>query len=220
MSEGYIMGAGGDIFAAIAVIYPEGSALTCKDAEGTLELAANNTSGQWVFSIPCTGTWTVTATDGTNTKSQSVEITAEGQFESLALAYEYVIFDQENGLAAGVDVGGKAEVITDDVETYLFFAHGGGYNNMSYIDTGLDLTDYDTLEIYGYATANRYIAFWDVKPTSANVISGETPAASVTMAKGTEPEMYTLDVSSLAGVYYLATQYATGNTYVFSLILR
>lgn len=82
----YVMSGGGTkLFAAIGVTYPEGSVLTCTN--GTKTLTAKNTSGQWVFAIPETGTWTVTATDGTNTSSKSVEITAEGQNVSVNLAY-------------------------------------------------------------------------------------------------------------------------------------
>lgn len=85
--------AGSKLFAAIGVTYPAGSTVTCTN--GTKTLTAKNTSGQWVFAIPEIGTWTVTATDGTNTKSQSVSITSEGQFESVELRYALVII--ENG---------------------------------------------------------------------------------------------------------------------------
>ena len=85
--------AGTKLFAAIGVTYPAGSTVTCTN--GTKTLTAKNTSGQWVFAIPEIGTWTVTATDGTNTKSQSVSITSEGQFESVELRYALVII--ENG---------------------------------------------------------------------------------------------------------------------------
>lgn len=78
-------GGSGKLFAAIGVTYPAGSTLTCTN--GTKTLKAKTTSGQWVFAIPEAGTWTVTATQGTNTKNQSVSITKEGQFESVELAY-------------------------------------------------------------------------------------------------------------------------------------
>ena len=70
--EGKTNVAGSKLFAAIGVTYPAGSTLTCTN--GTKTLTAKNTSGQWVFAIPEAGTWTVTATQGPNTKSQSVSI--------------------------------------------------------------------------------------------------------------------------------------------------
>lgn len=91
--KGAIMTSGGGtkLFAAIGLTYPEGSTVTC--SKGTKTLTANTTSGQWVFAIPEAGTWTVTATNGTDTASETVEITAEGQFESVWLAYEFLLFD-------------------------------------------------------------------------------------------------------------------------------
>lgn len=90
----------GKLFAAIGVTYPAGSTVTCTN--GTKTLTAKTTSGQWVFAIPepktLPETWTVTATDkadSTKTKSQSVSITKEGQFESVELSYALVII--ENG---------------------------------------------------------------------------------------------------------------------------
>ena len=86
--------AGMKLFAAISVDYPEGSQLTCSDGKRTF--SAENSSGQWVFAIPRPGTWTVTATNGTDTKSQSVSITTEGQFESVQLSYALVLFNGED----------------------------------------------------------------------------------------------------------------------------
>ena len=89
--------AGMKLFAAISVDYPAGSQLTCSD--GTRTFSAENSSGQWVFVIPKAGTWTVTATNGTDTKSQSVSITTEGQWESVELSYALVLFDGEDNTA-------------------------------------------------------------------------------------------------------------------------
>lgn len=82
---------GGSAFAVIDVRYPVGATCTCSN--GTRTLKAKNTSGHFLFTIPKTGVWTVTATDGSKTKSATVEITAEGQSESVTLIYELVLFD-------------------------------------------------------------------------------------------------------------------------------
>ena len=93
----YVMSGGGTkLFAAIGVTYPAGSTLTCTN--GTKTMKAKTTSGQWVFAVPEAGTWTVTSTDptdSTKTKSQSVSITSEGQFESVELNFALVLI--ENG---------------------------------------------------------------------------------------------------------------------------
>lgn len=77
--------------AYIDVTYPSGSTCTCSN--GTTTLTDPNTTGQVIFNIPEAGTWTVSCTDGTNSKSQSVSITTEGQSVSVALSYRLVLFD-------------------------------------------------------------------------------------------------------------------------------
>lgn len=99
----YVLSGGGTgkLFAAIGVTYPAGSTCTCTN--GTKTFTAKNTTGQWVFAIPEAGTWTVTSTDGTSSKSQSVSITSEGQWESVTLNYRYYLFD--NGAIVPWTVG-------------------------------------------------------------------------------------------------------------------
>ena len=84
---------GGKAFAAISVTYPAGSTCTCTDGTKTLKL--KSTSGQGFFLIPYAATWTVTATNGTDIKSENIEITTEGQSVSVELIYELVLY--ENG---------------------------------------------------------------------------------------------------------------------------
>jgi len=78
-----------DIYAAISVIYPEGS--TCTATNGTSTLTASDTSGEYIFGIPepasTPETWTVSCTDGTNTATKTVSITAHGQVETITLNY-------------------------------------------------------------------------------------------------------------------------------------
>lgn len=96
------VGGGAKAFALISVIYPTGSTCTCTD--GTKTLTLKNTSGQGIFIIPYAATWTVAATDGTDSKSRSVEITSEGQSVSVTLAYELVLY--ENGALYNESISG------------------------------------------------------------------------------------------------------------------
>lgn len=109
--KGAIMTSGGGgigkLFAAIGVTYPAGSTVTCTN--GTKTLTAKTTTGQWLFVIPETGTWTVTSTDGTNSKSQSVEITTEGQVESVTLSYRTYLVQDKKPLIAFADPGSSSE---------------------------------------------------------------------------------------------------------------
>lgn len=71
--------------ATVNVSYPAGSTLTCTD--GTTTLTAGDTSGEWTFTIHNAGNWTVTATSGSNSASQTVSITTSGQSEQVELRY-------------------------------------------------------------------------------------------------------------------------------------
>lgn len=83
-------GAGTGAFAAIGVTYPAGSTVTVTD--GKITYTAPNTSGGVLFIIPYAATWIVTATEGTATASQTVEITTEGQNVSVVLTYELWLY--------------------------------------------------------------------------------------------------------------------------------
>ena len=76
-------------WAYIAVTYPAGS--TCTATNGTTTLTAQGTSGLYVFQIPepttTPETWTVTCTDGTKTKSATVEISTQYSATNVALRY-------------------------------------------------------------------------------------------------------------------------------------
>ena len=193
------VGGGAKAFALISVTYPAGSTCTCTDGAKTLKL--KNTSGQGIFLIPYAATWMVTATDGTNTKSQSVEITSEGQSVSVTLNYWLILFD--GGDNTGV-TGGWAYTITDQgygapdvrgdnltVGTTLYWLpgrswNGGGTdqkNRSGYAHTknGIDVTNYNTITaVSNYAKGHLTVG-----------------NASVALKVGT----VSLDISALTGSY-------------------
>lgn len=82
-------GGSGTAWAYIAVTYPEGS--TCSATNGSTTLSAQGTSGLYVFQIsePLTTpeTWTVSCTNGTKSKSATVEISAQYQSANVLLRY-------------------------------------------------------------------------------------------------------------------------------------
>lgn len=82
-------GGSGSAWAYIAVTYPSGS--TCSATNGSTTLSAQGTSGIYVFQIPepatTPETWTVSCTNGTKTKSATVSIGTQYQFETVTLRY-------------------------------------------------------------------------------------------------------------------------------------
>lgn len=94
MAEAFIVrrgGSSGNVFAFIKVTYPEGSVCTCSN--GSKTLTAKDTSGEFIFSIPVAGTWTVSCTNGDKTTQKVVTINNQGESHSVMLAYEYVLYD-------------------------------------------------------------------------------------------------------------------------------
>lgn len=107
--------ASGEIFSIIAVTYPEGSVCTCSN--NTTTMAAKDTSGKALFNVTV-GEWTVTATDGDKTKSQTVSITADGQIENVTISYVIDLINS-NDITGGWSVGynqNSTPTITTDVD--------------------------------------------------------------------------------------------------------
>lgn len=97
--------------ATIAVTYPAGSTCTCTN--GSTVLTAPDTGGSYTFTVPSTGTWTVSCTDGTKTASKTVSITTDGQTASVTLIYQLVLY---NAGDKNLDVtGGYEDIGTSNV---------------------------------------------------------------------------------------------------------
>ena len=110
----------------ISVIALEGTSLTCSDGTTTL-----TGTGSQEFSLPNTGTWTVTATYGTKTVSQAVEVTGALKYTvDLRIATKievtsnptktaYIVgdqFDPAGMVVKATFADGSTTVITDQVD--------------------------------------------------------------------------------------------------------
>ena len=134
--------------ATIAVTYPEGSTCTCTD--GTTMLTAVGTTGSYTFTVPNTGDWTVSCTDGSSTASKAVSITADGQSENVILTYELILLDGTSGrdnwkLDPYLDA--KVSFVDDGIALTGNPAAAGIVTNDL-----IDLSGYKTLKIVYYNT--------------------------------------------------------------------
>ena len=201
----YVLSGGGTkLFAAIGVTYPEGSTCTCTN--GTKTFTAKNTNGEWAFSIPSTGTWTVSCTDGTNTKSQSVSITKEGQFESVVLSYRQYLFD--NGEVAQWKVGNyKTDWASASVGTTLkgTTKSGSTYNGWCILTEEYhDLSNYSKVGInVDSITPNKiYIGVVDPSITDDDATTvREADSEYIAFQEITKTGITELDISSFNGSY-------------------
>jgi hypothetical protein len=188
MSKGFIIGniiqevkIENKNFAFINVTYPEGSTCTCSN--GTKTLTDINTDGKVTFSVPSTGTWTVSCTDGTNTNSKSVEITTEGQFEKIALSYELVLFD------AGVD----NTKITGGWE-----ADGHNGVGTSYTTDGGQLTISNTMTLAAQGGSTKYVKAWYLMTVNKIDLSKYSALkATITGVTGTNVSMCVVNSKSM-----------------------
>lgn len=95
-------GGGSKVFGTILVNYPAGATVSISPNAKYKDI----TTGQRVYYVKTAGTYTVTATDGVDTKSEAVAISYDGQIVTISLSFK--VFIVENGVSVvDFDVGGK-----------------------------------------------------------------------------------------------------------------
>ena len=194
-----------DLYAAIGVTYPSGSVCTCTN--GTLTLTAKDTSGKAIFVIPSAGTWTVTATDGTNTRSESVEITTEGQIVSVTLSYELLLFD--GGVVEPWKVI-QAKPTATISDTIYLYASAPTTPVVSAVRTTnkINLSGYSMLKYTVTQNVNPEVAFMCVtSSTSAPISAGLSNAVTSAVTAYGQPTatgIYSVDVSTINAEYYIS----------------
>lgn len=209
--------------ATINITYPANSNCVVTNSGGqTVASDTNTTSSEKTFiaTVNAKGTYTVTATatDGSgNTKSESVEITSEGQSVGVALSYITYLYnngDQYEDLTGGWTTGfvtGDAAWIATNAELNadnMFFNfttyNVGGLRTVNKID----LTKYSSL-IFTY-TQNTSTYPSNSARCLADTVNSYSKVTEITMPIGsayvdvTDGELTsTLDVTELTGEYYI-----------------
>lgn len=205
-------GSGSAELPAIYATYPAGSVCTCSNGEKTF--TAKDTSGFWLFAGLEVGTWTVTATDGTDSAEKLVEITTPGQIASVNLSYALWLFSHGD-VFSDVTGGWTSEnfyyydssykkytpVIGD---TILCETKEGGYYSIAGTVEKIDLTDIDTLyinalgsdggqvtvcnsyNIYDYQAA-RTLASNDVTDLDVRFLTGDFYITIATISSSSKP---------------------------------
>lgn len=178
--------------ATINVTYPAGSACTATD--GTTTLNAPDKSGTWECVVPNTGTWTISAADGSSTSSKDVSITTDGQTESVSLSYIYWIFDRGNTVDY---TGGWTGTGTSSGS--LSVANGGG--GPAWI-AGKNLCSNVAIDISKYSTMHIVVGSYDDGGTVGIGTTNENGSydKSVSITPANE---YTIDVTDISGEYYV-----------------
>lgn len=126
--------------ATITVTYPANSTCTCSD--GTTTLTDTNTGATEktvIFTVPNTGNWVISCTNGTENASTTVSITADGQSATAKLAYDLRLFD--NGDECVSVTGGWTNA---------------GYTYSSMLPTPPEISD-GRIQLYGKSGGNTGI---------------------------------------------------------------
>lgn len=197
------------LFAAtINITYPAGSTCTCSD--GTTTLSAPDTSGTWACIVPNAGTWTLSCTDGTDSTSEAVTITTDGQSVSVALSYFLWLYrdgdtcDAVSGGWSSPEWGGNdfSKVVTFNessmqISTEVF---GGsiGYGH-AFTKSVIDLSEISTLKfrITGIgATSSASNAFSFKLCVASEFPNKQTPSFPVSL-KIAETGLFAVDVSAM-----------------------
>lgn len=219
--------AGARLRSVIAVTYPEGSVCTCSD--GTKTLKAKDTSGKALFNVPV-GTWTVNCTDGSETASEAVSITENGQIKTIILSYTLVLYNAgyDNVSVTGGWESKRGCVLTKNSDnlyaaaTVMYSANTGIFATKNKID----LSQYKTLRYKGKNVANLEGYFGIVISASIPAMGTDpspSSAAWVNFGAGELAES-SIDISSLTGTYYvgchvLQGETATGSGYLYFMEL-
>lgn len=131
--------------ATIQVTFPtDCTSVTCTKGDTVLSVPSGELSkGGYTFSVHEAGEWTVSCTDGTNTASKAVSITAEGQSESVTLSYELVAF--LNGVTDPAVGGWTGGTVTSNV---LRFNPGGGSSGSVRSNNELELRGFTKITFH------------------------------------------------------------------------
>ena len=147
----FYVSSGTSFSATINITYPAGSTCTVTNYKKTW--TAHNTSGSWIFKANEVGVYTVKATDGTNTKSKSVEITSEGQSVSVELNYGLVLFRSGKGATVEFETAKESNAnikITSDAITTNFTSDIN--YQIACITPKIDLTEFTQLSVVANCT--------------------------------------------------------------------
>lgn len=212
--------------ATINVTYPAGS--TCTVTKGEITLTAPDTSGSYAFTVPSTGNWTVSCTDGTHTVSETVEITEEGQSKTTTLFYNtYLFYNGYNNtdLAGSPSVkgvkynsSGEGTAVTptlaleSDSMSLVCNAEGvEAGSGILYWSKAVDVTDFNTLELAAVNNSASGTTGWIRLGVADAVPSAITGWSCTNTALSAYTGEMQFNLSNITGMKYIIIGFHRGN---------
>lgn len=212
-------GGGTTPFASIFATYPIGS--TCTATNGSRTLKLKDTSGYGVFYVPYAATWIVAATDGTDTASETVEITKEGESVSVELSYRLWLY--KNGAEYAETTGGWKIVnstsgngVKNVDNIYLGYSGTSGRDSVAYINDKIDLTEINTLYAKINVTEKTNAVNFGVLDTNTEVYPTDGFIVRIS-ASATGEQILQLDVSGVTGKHFIAIHADRSKAYIYEV---
>ena len=226
-------GSGGALSASDAILVvtvPTGSTVTATKAGVALTptmwvTAADPTLDCAIFSIKSSlfdvaNPWTVTATLGTNSASNTVTIDSNKQYD-LELFYDYIFYDSgymDNALACTNVYGdnGTQSLTNQNNALTIYNDYTSGNQALTWF-TGIyekiDVTDYSALELVvqsrtAYSNSRCAIGLFSTGTKYENMVW--TAQVTLPTAAISSETTYTVDISSISGSFYAGLLNETG----------
>ena len=208
----FYVSSGTSFSATISITYPSGSTCTVSNYKKTW--TAPNTTGSWTLKVNEVGVYTVKAVSGSKSNTAEVIITTDGQTETVALAYELVLF--KDGAYQDIGSFNNATITSGNLVMTASGNDGaGGAIHRTFVsDVKLDLTNYKTLtfSLAEFTINSSYAAYrkvwlgvcsdtiaWQAIPADSNV---KAKTVLTNTDQGTNKAV-AVDISALTGSFYV-----------------
>lgn len=193
--------------AFITVTYPNG---TCTVSLGNKSFTHSG-GGTHTFTVNKKGTWTVTATSaGGSKESTTVNITERNQSVSVSLRCLLYLFQNGSGKQVGFSVDNGGLSMVADIDANRIYVSGAGLysgNIAVYTSSPIDLTHYRTLHFDASAIqiihTNYYCRMGANNSKPDPFATSFSYQRVISAASTTAPAIYSVDVSSASGLYYI-----------------
>lgn len=223
----YVMSGGAnlssaELFAVIAVTYPEGSICTCGGK------AAKDTSGYALFPVKA-GTYTVEChtSDNGQSASKSVTITTQGQGEKIELSYDLILY--KNGVFSA-ESGDWVSLLRATINKYDGYFEivksSSDYVNRSGFENAIDLTEYSSLEITcmrrgtGYGGVLKFGVTDSRMSSSVEMGSNYVGIPNPGQDSWTSVATYSLNIENINKTQYIGIDGKDFDLRVYSIILK
>ena len=144
----------------ISVTYPSGAICTCSD--GNTTITATDTSGNYMFTVPNTGSWTIFITDGNQERSRVIEITSDGESQNIIIAFFAATIDvtYPEGSICTCTCGDTTITAPDTSGHYVFTVPSVGTWTISSTD-GIESASEDVVITSDEQTENVTLSYWN-----------------------------------------------------------